>query len=112
MNPRRREDDSDDAGVLNRQARPAWRLFVLIGSVLGGGAAAAAAAQSVAKTEAQSVVAPIERKIDDHLAAVVPTRELMQQFVSEQRDQTRMLSRKIDALCRATPQAQCPLGDR
>jgi hypothetical protein len=112
MNPRRREDDQDDAGALSRRARPAWGVITLIGSVLVAGGIGIAAAQNVANTEAQKVVAPVERKIDDHLAAVVPTRELMQQFVSEIKDQNRMMNRKIDALCRANPHAQCPLGER
>lgn len=102
----------NDEGVLSRRARPAWGVIVLIGSILVGGAGAVAAAQSVARTEAQEVVAPVERKLDDHLAAMLPTRELMQEFVREQRASMQMMSRKIDSLCRATPQASCPLGER
>jgi hypothetical protein len=112
MTPRRRDDDVDDDGALSRRARPTWHVLTLIGSILVAAGLGVAAAQTVATSEAQKVVAPVERKIDDHLAAVVPTRELMQQFVVEQRASMQMMSRKIDSLCRATPQAACPLGER
>jgi hypothetical protein len=108
----RRHDDENDDGALSRRARPAWGLLALIGSILAGAGAVAAAGHTVARAAAQEVVRPVEKKIDDHLAAMVPTRELMMSYVQEEREARRMLLRKIDALCRASPQAQCPLGER
>jgi hypothetical protein len=58
-------------------------------------------------------VAPVKQKIDEHLAAVIPTRELMADFVNEQRSFNRDARRQLEALCRASPGAKCPLsGDR
>jgi hypothetical protein len=100
----------NDDGVLSRKAKPAWGVMVLIGSILVAAAGALGAARAVAKVEAQQVVAPVERKIDDHLAAVVPTKELMEAFVDEQRQFNRDARRQLEALCRASPHANCPLS--
>jgi hypothetical protein len=110
MTPRRRDDDVDDDGALSRRARPTWQVLTLIGSILVAAGLGVAAAQTVANSEAQKVVAPVERKIDDHLAAVVPTRELMEAFVDEQRQFNRDARRQLEALCRASPHANCPLS--
>lgn len=115
MTPRR-HDDEDDEGVLSRRARPAWGLILMIGTVLAGASAVLAAQNYVAVAAAQDVVAvavaPVEKKIDDHLAAVQPKQDLMMQYVQEQREINRAMSKKLDALCRASPKANCPLGDR
>ena len=108
----RRQDDEDDTGALSRRARPTWSVLILIATILTGAGVVLAAEHAVAKAAAESVVAPVSRKLDDHLAAMIPTRELMQAYVAEERESRKMLTRKIDALCRATPQANCPLGER
>lgn len=111
---RRREEDMDDEGVLQRRARPAWQLLALVATIAVGltglvawdARAAAAAAREV--TEAR--VAPVERRLDDHLAQSKALREVMDRYVLEQRDLNRTISAKLDALCRANPRADCPLG--
>lgn len=108
----RRIDDENDDGVLSRRARPAWGLINLIASVLAGAVAVLAAGRVLAIKAAEEVVRPVERRIDDHLAQIPPTRELMMRYVDEERESRKMLMKKVDALCRASPHANCPLGER
>lgn len=108
----RRQSDDDDTGALSRRARPTWSVLVLVGGILTAAGAVLASEHAIAVQAAKGVVAPVERKLDDHLAAMVPTRELMMSYVAEERAARQMLTKKIDALCRANPQAQCPLGER
>lgn len=110
MTPRRRADDMDDSGALARKAKPAWQLIGLIASILVAGGMAVAASRAVATEAAKEVVQPVSRKLDDHLARMEPLQMLMQEYVREQRENNRAVSRKIDALCRAAPSANCPLG--
>lgn len=65
----RRAEDTDDTGALSRGARPTWAVLVLIAAILTAGGAVLAAERAVATVVAQEVVAPVARKLDDHLAS-------------------------------------------
>jgi hypothetical protein len=108
----RRYDDTDGDGALGRRARPTWSVLTLIGAIIAAAAAVLAAEHAVATSAAQIVVRPVEKRIDDHLAQMLPTQRLMEQYVSEQRSFNAEAAGALDALCRATPAARCPLRKR
>ena len=99
------------AAVFNRDARPAWRMALLLATVIGALAAYVAADHRLAIAAASEVIAPLDRKIDQHLAEMKPLREQMMNYVEEERAARKSMGRKLDALCRANPSAHCPLGD-
>jgi hypothetical protein len=108
---RRREGDDSDAGVLQRGASGAWRLIIFIGTVITGAAVVVGMVHRVSVYAAEGVVAPVEKRLDEHLANSRAMREVMDRYVEEQRDMNRTVSKKLDALCRANPKADCPLGE-
>lgn len=119
MTPRRRADDTDDSGVLSRQAAPIAH-FIRWGWAIAAALAAALAAtyaldRRLAVAAAQEVVearvGPVERRLDEHLASGRALREVMDRYVQEERAARRSMLRKLDALCRSNPRADCPLGD-
>lgn len=119
MTPRRRADDQDDAGVLSRQVQPVARLIKWAWAIAGAVAIALAGLYSLDRTLAlaaareavEARVTPLEKRVDDHLSNARAMREVMDRYVQEQRALNRSISRKLDALCRSNPRADCPLGD-
>ncbi len=101
----------DLAAVFSKDARPAWRMALLLGTIIGAMAAYVAIDHRLAIAAASEVVAPLDRKIDQHLAEMKPLREQMMNSVEEERAARRSMGRKLDALCRANPHANCPLGE-
>lgn len=119
VTPRRRADDNDDEGMLSRRAQPIAR-FIKWAWAIGAAVAAAAVgtytldrslASAAARDVVEARVAPLERRVDDHLSNARAMREVMDRYVQEQRALNRSISRKLDALCRSNPKADCPLGD-
>ena len=101
----------DLAAVFSKEARPAWRMALLLATVVGAMAFYVAIDHRLAVAAASEVIAPIDRKIDQHLAEMKPLREQMMNYVEEERAARKSMGRKLDALCRANPSAHCPLGD-
>ena len=116
MTPRRHDDDLDPISEAYRPTANLARLTWLVGgavvSLLVGAyfldhrLATAAAAEIV-----EARVGPVERRIDDHLAQSRAMREVMDRYVIEEREQRRLLTRKLDALCRASSRPQVCLGE-
>jgi hypothetical protein len=102
--------DTTGEAALAPAARPAWNVFLLVGAIVSGLAAFLTADRYLAVSAAHDVVLPVEKRLDDHLSQSKALREMMQQWVQEQRSQNRTVSKKLDALCRASPAANCPLG--
>lgn len=119
MTPRRRADDQDDQGVLAREVQPVARIIKWAWAIAGGLAIALAGIYSLDRTLAMAAarevvetrIRPIEIRVDDHLSNARAMREVMDRYVQEQRNLNRSISRKLDALCRSNPRADCPLGD-
>ena len=99
------------AAVFSKDARPAWRMVLLLSTVGAALAAYVAIDRRLAIAAASEVIAPIDRKIDQHLAEMKPLRDQMMNYVEEERAARKSMARKLDALCRANPEADCPLGD-
>jgi hypothetical protein len=112
---RRRQDNIDDEGALSRQSTGAWKLLGLIGSILTAAglfiAFDARQARAAAKDVVEARVGPVEKRLDDHLSSSRALREVMDRYVQEQRDTNHVMRQKLDALCRANPRADCPLGE-
>lgn len=103
--------DDEPSQAFGPSHRPAWTVLLLVGSILAGAAGVIAVDHRLAIAAAQDVVAPVEKRLDDHLSSARAMREVMDRYVAEERQSRRALTKKIDALCRANPRADCPLGD-
>ncbi len=118
MTPRRRDDDPEDMDVLGKRFRPAAQLL-RFAWLIGGGLVALSAglyaldhrlAVAAASELVEARVAPVERKLDDHLTEMRGKRELMDVYVRQQTEALGLLNRKLDALCRASARPQVCLG--
>lgn len=95
----RRHDDTDNEGALSRSARPVWRVLTLIASILAAGGSGLVAARAFAANAAGDVVAPVERKIDDHLSKMAGLQSVMAQYVDEERAARCASARNVFRLC-------------
>jgi hypothetical protein len=100
-----------EEGALSESARGAWGLALLVGAILGGALVAGAAVAQISAYEAGKAVAPIERKVDDHLSAMASERRMMDLYVSQQAKSIESINRKLDALCRASARPAVCLGE-
>ena len=88
-------------------------LGVSLPSVLGTAAFMSATDERIrekAADVATKTVAPVAARLDAHVAQQEATERALMQWVEEDRAQRRLTLQKLDALCRATPKANCPLG--
>ena len=91
----------DAESALSRDARPAWRLVVLVAAIVSGLIGLVAVDHRLAVAAAQEVVTPVDKRVT-----------AVETLLQESREDRRSVSRKLDALCRAIPEAKCPLGDQ
>jgi hypothetical protein len=132
MTPRRDDLDTDpdaireevragesagEVGALSRRARPTWNVLLLIASVLTGATAVAFIDAAAATRIAEKVVAPVEKKVDDHLLEMRGDRYRMEAYVQSQekiigeiRSDSADTRKMIRALCRASAKPQICLG--
>ena len=96
---------------MSSSALGAWRLALLVGSILGGAFVAGTAVAAIAGYEANKVVAPVERKIDDHLSAMASERRIMDLYVTQQAKTVDAINKKLDSLCRASARPAVCLGE-
>lgn len=87
-----------DPGSLPRDWRHVVRAGVFVILLVAGIAFIAA---TVAAPIAEAKVAPVERRLEEHITQQGDLPSTLKQ-----------VNRKLDALCRATPDASCPLGER
>jgi hypothetical protein len=107
----RRTSDEETDGVLTQHASTAWRVIKLVAVVLGAGLTVIQGARLFVASVAADVVAPVSMRLDTHLAATGVARDFMERFAKENIESRKQMNQKLDALCRANPHANCPLGE-
>jgi hypothetical protein len=88
-------------------------LAILVGITAGTVIALAAADSRIdtrSRVQAEAVVAPVAQKLDVHIAIQSRTEDALTNWLEEEREARKQAAKKLDALCRANPQAKCPLG--
>jgi len=95
---RRRASDQESA--LSDDSRGTWRLFVLIGSILGAAVSLIAVDRYLGVAWAQGVVAPIEKRVD-----------VLEFDRIESRSWRLHMSRQMVALCKASTHPEACLTD-
>lgn len=110
MSPRVRHDDDDDSGVFQRSSAGAWKVLILIGSILGAAGVVSGSAWAMSIMAARTVVRPVEDRLSEHVTEMKGKRELMDLYVQQERERSAALNRKLDALCRASARPQVCLG--
>jgi hypothetical protein len=109
MTPRHQDDD--ESGALAPSSRGAWKLALLVGAVLSAAATVVVADHALAVSAARDVVLPVSQRLDEHLIEMRGKRELMELYVREEQKRSEVLTRKLDALCRASARPQVCLGE-
>jgi hypothetical protein len=102
---------SEEGAAIAEGSRGAWKLLVLIAAILGGAFVTGSAVAAISAYEAGKAVAPIEKKIDDHLTAMTGERRMMDLYVNQQTKAIESINRKLDALCRASARPAVCLGE-
>jgi hypothetical protein len=64
----------------------------------------------IADYRAGLVVAPVEKKVDEHLSAMASEKRVMEMYVLQQTKAVEAINRKLDALCRASARPQVCIG--
>lgn len=100
-----------EEGALSPSSLGAFRFAVLVGTVLMGAFVAGTAVAAIAGYEAQKAVTPLEKKVDDHLSAMVSERRIMDLYVVQQSKSVEAINKKLDALCRASARPTVCLGE-
>lgn len=125
MTPRR-DDDTDpelsrsgswrvqpttpEEGALTGASLGAWRLLILVGAILGGAGVAGIAVAQIADYRVGLGVAPVEKKVDEHLSAMASERRMMELYVAQQTRAIERINRKLDAICAASARPAVCLG--
>jgi hypothetical protein len=102
---------TSEEGALSPSALGAFRLGLLIASILGGAFVAGTAVAAIAGYEAQKLVVPVEKKLDDHLSSMASERRMMDLYITQQAKSIDSINRKLDALCRASARPAVCLGE-
>lgn len=112
MSPRVRSDDPDGSAALNREARGAWNVLVLIGAILGGAGVVSGSAYGLSLFAAERVVAPTSARLELHVHDQ-ETKEESNKAYKERTDQTlALINRKLDAICRASAHPEACLQEK
>jgi hypothetical protein len=116
--------DSDE--VLAPVARASYKTNLFLVGIIGGTltfiGAFVAIDRKLAQSAAVEAITPqlstlsqkieaIDKREAAHEARVDIERPMMDAYVREERAARRSINAKLDALCRASPKANCPLGD-
>jgi hypothetical protein len=114
MVTRRPEDHSDEAGAVARESKGAWRLLLLIVSILGGGAVFLAGDRQLAIAAATTVVeariGPLEKRFDTHESDDRAAAKMMTLERQQLAETLARIELRLAALCRASSRPQICLG--
>jgi cell division protein FtsL len=109
---------TDEGAAIAEGSRGAWRLAVLVSVILSAAGVLLLADAARARTVALEVVAPVEKKLDDHILSLQGKRESMEAYVKSQsevvaeiRADAAETKKMIKALCRASARPAICLGE-
>lgn len=100
--------DFPDPSKLPRDWRSVLRIAAFVFSLVGAVAAISAA---VARPICEARVAPVATRMEEHIARREAEDRRWDEWLERHETRDRRAQAKLDALCRATPHAHCPLGD-
>jgi hypothetical protein len=99
-----------EEGALSPSAAGAWRLILLVGAILGGASVFGVAMAQIADYRVGLGISPVEKKIDEHLSAMLGERRMMEMYVAQQTKALSRIEAKLDRLCAASARASVCLG--
>lgn len=97
-----------DPSKLPRDWRSVLRTAAFAISVVGAVAAIAAA---VARPICEARIAPVVTRMEEHITRRESADQHWDEWLERHERRDRRSQAKLDALCRATPRANCPFGD-
>lgn len=90
--------------ALSKVGKGIWSALTIIGAIAAAGLTLMSQDHKWAVAAAQEVVAPLEKKVDDHLSK--------DEVKAAQSDRERhRIFLILNALCKANPRAECPQGE-
>src|SRR5574340_46950 len=103
----------DSLAETKGERRLLTRLMVVVGAIgvgfLGHKGIAAFADDRIRGVEER--VGVVEKVLSEHLTAQAAETKALREFLDRQDKRARQSARKLDALCRVSPRAGCPLGE-